>query len=195
MKTLIKFFIGLYAIVLISCSGVKITTDQSTTADFGKYKTFKVIQLVSEEEIRDNSLKKTELNQNRINAAIISEAEARGMMIADDPDAYLVWSMGIDLRTNYSTHTSYTGGSYMGYRGGRRGGYRGGGGMSSSYSTTSEYETILGNLSISLIDASTEELLWLGAGSKELKSKNNKVEQNINKAVGKIMSKYPTERK
>jgi len=195
MKVLIKTSIGLFVIFLISCSGVKITTDQSTTADFGKYKTFQVIQLISEEELKDNSFKKTELNQKRITDAIIGEAEARGMKIANDPDAFLLWSMGIDLQKNYSTHTTYAGGSHLGYRGGRRGGYRGGGGMSSSYSTTSEYETILGNLSISLVDASTEELLWLGAGSKQLKSNNKKIEQNINKAVGKIMSKYPEEKK
>ena len=79
----------------------------------------------------------------------------------------------------------------MGYRG-RRGGYRGGyGGMGSSYSTTSEYETILGKLTISLIDAKTEELLWLGAGEKDLKSSNKKIEENINKAVAKIMKKFP----
>ena len=179
------------SIMLINCSGTKITTDQSDTADFTKYKTFRVIHLVNEEEMKDESMKKTELNRKRINNAVINEGQAKGMTLDENPDAYLMWSMGIDLKTSYSTHTNYTGGAYMGYRG-RRGGYRGGyGGMGSSYSTTSEYETILGKLTISLIDAKTEELLWLGAGEKDLKSSNKKIEENINKAVSKIMKKFP----
>ena len=186
--------IGTISIMLMNCSGAKITTDQSDTTDFEKYKTFRVVHLVSEEEMKDESLKKTELNQKRINNAIINEAKGKGMELAEKPDAYLVWSMGIDLKTSYSTHTSYTGGAYLGYRGGRgRRGYRGGGygGMGSSYSTTSENETIFGKMSISLIDAESEELLWLGAGEKDLKSKNNKIEENIKKAVAKIMKEFP----
>lgn len=190
MRKLNSILLSIVSIMLINCSGAKITTDQSDSADFGKYKTFRVIHLVSEEEIKDNSLKKTELNQKRINNAVINEAQLKGMTLAEKPDAYLVWSMGIDLKTSYSTHTSYTGGAYMGYRGGRgrRGGY---GGMGSSYSSTSETETIFGKFSISLIDAETEELLWLGAGEKDLKTKNNKIEENINKAVAKVMNKFP----
>lgn len=194
MKNLNYMFISIISIVLMNCSGAKITIDQSDTADFEKYKTFRVLHLVSEEEMKDESLKKTELNQKRINNAIINEAQGKGMELAEKPDAYLVWSMGIDLKTSYSTHTNYTGGGYIGYRGGRGGrGRRGGGygGMGSSYSTTSENETIFGKLSISLIDAETEELLWLGAGEGDLKSKNNKLEENINKAVAKVMKKFP----
>jgi hypothetical protein len=193
MKNLNYVFISIIAIMLMNCSGAKITTDQSDTADFKNYKTFRVVHLVSEEEMKDESLKKTELNQKRINNAVINEAQLKGMTLAEKPDAYLVWSMGIDLKTSYSTHTNYTGGAYMGYRGGRgRRGYGGGyGGMGSSYSTTSETETIFGKLSISLIDAETEELLWLGAGEKDLKTKNNKIEENINKAATKIMKEFP----
>ena len=194
MKNLNYMFISIISILLMNCSGAKITIDQSDTADFEKYKTFRVLHLVSEEEMKDESLKKTELNQKRINNAIINEAQGKGMELAEKPDAYLVWSMGIDLKTSYSTHTNYTGGGYIGYRGGRGGrGRRGGGygGMGSSYSTTSENETIFGKLSISLIDAETEELLWLGAGEGDLKSKNNKLEENINKAVAKVMKKFP----
>lgn len=191
MKNINTLLFSLISIMLINCSGTKITIDQSDTANFTEYSTFRVIHLVSEEEIKDNSLKKTELNQKRINNAIINEAQDKGMTLDENPDAYLIWSMGIDLKTSYSTHTNYTGGAYMGYRG-RRGGYRGGyGGMGSSYSTTSEYETILGKMSISLVDAKTEELLWLGAGEKDLKSSNKKIEENINKAVAKIMKKFP----
>lgn len=190
MKNFNIILLSLISIILINCSGVKITTDQSDTADFTKYNSFRVIHLVNEVEINDNSLKKTELNRKRINNAIINEGQTKGMKLDENPDAYLMWSMGIDLKTSYSTHTNYTGGAYMGYRGRR--GYRGGyGGMGSSYSTTSEYETILGKLTISLIDAKTEELLWLGAGEKDLKSNNKKIEENINKAVAKIMKKFP----
>ncbi len=190
MKNFNIILLSLISIMLINCSGVKITTDQSDTADFTKYKSFRVIHLVNEVEMKDNSLKKTELNRNRLNKAIINEGQTKGMKLDENPDAYLMWSMGIDLKTSYSTHTNYTGGAYMGYRGRR--GYRGGyGGMGSSYSTTSEYETILGKLTISLIDAETEELLWLGAGEKDLKSNNKKIEENINKAVAKIMKKFP----
>lgn len=192
MKNQSTIFSFLVALIFINCSGAKVTTDQSKTADFTEYKSFKVIQLVNEEEINDPSMKKTELNRKRINEAISKEGQSKGMSLSEEPDAYLVWSMGIDLKTSYTTHTNYTGGAYIGYRGRR--GFRGGyGGMGSSYSTTSENETIFGQLMISLIDAETEELLWVGSGSKELKSKNNKIEENINKAVSKIMKDFPIE--
>ena len=185
--------IGLALIAFMaSCSGTKVVTDMDKTTDFTQYNTYQLKQYDGKDS--ENSIILNEINEKRVISAIENEAELSGMVTSENPDAYLVYGIGIDIKKGYSTSTHYNGSPYYGGRYGRRGrGYYGGGGFGSSYSTTTETQTTNGTISIALVDAETEELLWIGHGTKEIKENNKKVEENINKSVAKIFKDFPVE--
>ena len=128
------------------------------------------------------------MNEKRIIGAIEDQLDISGMTASENPDAYIIYGVGIDIQKGYTTNTYHTGG--MGY--GRRGRFYGGG-FGSSYSTTYETQTANGTLSIALIDAKTDELLWISHGTKEINPKSKKIEENINKSIAKIFEEFPIE--
>lgn len=176
---------------MASCNGTKVVTDMDKATDFTQYNTY---QLKADEGGDDeNSIVLNELNQKRIISAIEGQLGASGMEASANPDAYIVYGVGIDIQKGYTTNTHHTGNPYYGGRYGRRGHGYYGGGFSSSYSTTTETQTTNGTISIALIDAKTDELLWISHGTKEIKQNNKKVEENINKSVAKIFEDFPIE--
>lgn len=44
-----------------------------------------------------------------------------------------------------------------------------------------------------MIDAETEELLWIAHGTKEINPKSKKIEENINKSIAKMFKEFPVE--
>jgi len=184
--------IGLALIAFMaSCSGTKVVTDMDKATDFTKYNSYQLKKYEGSES--ENGIILNELNQKRIISAIVEQATASGMTASTNPDAYLVYGIGIDIQTGYSTNTHHTGSPYYGGRYGRRGRGYYGGGFSSSYSTTTETQTTNGTISIALIDAETDDLLWISHGTKEIKQNNKKAEENINKSVAKIFEDFPIE--
>ena len=185
-------FIGLALIAFMaSCSSTKVTTDMDKATDFTKYDTYQLKRY--EGSNTENSIILNELNQKRVISAIEEQASASGMTASTNPDAYLVYGVGIDIQKGYSTNTHHTGSPHYGGRYGRRGRGYYGGGFSSSYSTTTETQTTNGTISIALIDAGTDELLWISHGTKEINPKSKKVEENIHKSIAKIFSEFPIE--
>ena len=177
--------IGLALIAFMaSCSGTKTITDRDKAADFTKYFTY---QLQADARSEDG-IQMSEINMKRIERAIDGQLVANGMTASEKPDAYIVYGTNIDIRKGYNTSSHYTGGPY-GY--GRRGYY--GGGFGSSYSTTTETRSANGIISIAMIDAETEELLWISHATKEINPKSKKVEENINKSIAKMFKEFPVE--
>ncbi len=171
--------IGLALIAFMaSCSSTKVTSDMDKATDFTKYNSYQLKQYEGSDT--ENTIILNELNKKRIISAIEDQATASGMTASENPDAYLVYGVGIDIKKGYSTNTHHTGNPYHGGRYGRRGRGYYGGGFSSSYSTTTETQTTNGTISIAMIDAETDELLWISHGTKEIKQNNKKVEENIN---------------
>lgn len=171
---------------MASCSGTKVVTDMDKSTDFTKYNTYQLKAYDGGDEA--NSIVLNELNEKRVISAIESQLKASGMKESSNPDAYVVYGVGIDIQKGYTTNTHYTGG--YGY--GHRSRYYGGG-FGSSYGTTRETQTTNGTISIALIDAETEELLWISHGTKEIKNNTKKAEENINKSVAKIFQDFPIE--
>jgi hypothetical protein len=184
--------IGLALIAFMAaCSSTKVTTDMDKSTDFTQYNTYQLKQY--EESETENTIILNELNQKRIISAIEEQASTSGMTASTNPDAYLVYGIGIDIQKGYSTNTHYSGSPHYGRGYGRRGRGYYGGGYGSSYSTTTETQTTNGTISIALIDAETDELLWISHGTKEINPKSKKVEENINKSIAKIFSEFPIE--
>lgn len=175
--------------VMASCSSTKVVTDMDKGINFTAYKTYQLKP--HENKSGEKSIVMNELNEKRIIASIENQLAASGMESSESPDAYLVYGVDVDIEKGYTTNSHYSGGPT--YRYGRRGMYYGGSGFGSSSSTTTETQTMNGTISIALIDAETDELLWISYGTKEINPKNKKVEENINKAMVKIFENFPIE--
>lgn len=176
MKTTFKV---LLVIVLAgACSSIKTSYDYDKTADFTKYKTYKLA-----EEIYKTGI--PQLDLERIIRAVDSELAKRGFTKSDNPDALVDFNVKLQQQQS-ATATTY--GGYGGY-----GPYRYG--FSPGFSTTSiDVNTYIdGTLFINMIDTEQQKIVWQGRGTKTLDehASAEKREANINKAVAYIFQKYP----
>ena len=130
-----------------------------------------------------------ELNRRRVEKAVANEAILRNLEQNEEPDALFLYAVDIDMKKSYSSHTTYNGGHHMGYHGRHYGGYGG-----SSQTHVQETEHIMGRLRIAVIDAETEELLWMSSASDEIKGNTKKAEQNINKVIARMMLQFPIQK-
>ena len=189
MKTR-NYIIAITAIAfMVSCSSTKVVTDQNKDTDFTKYQTFTLMKY--EGSNTDKNIKINELNEKRIISAILDNAKKSGLTPSTEPDVYIYYSVGVDFQTEYQSNTSYHTPYYGRY--GRRGRAYYGGGYGTSYSTTTETQTASGVISIGLVDAETEELVWISKGTKEIQGNTKKAEENINKSIDKIFEDFPIE--
>lgn len=173
-------------IFMMGCATVKVVTDTKSGAEFSNYQTFKVVHYVNEEDLQAQSHRVNPINRGRIESAIASNAELRGMKEAEsNPDVIILWASDVDVEKSYSSHTTYSGGAYMGYRGRY---YMGGG---PSYTTTDVNEYHIGILTVAIVEKESEELLWLGKGTKDISGDERKAEETINLIVSKIMEEFP----
>lgn len=174
-----KFIVLMLSIVVLSCASVKTGFDYDKQADFSKYKTYRL----SEETL---SMPIQQLNRERIIAAVEKEMSAKSFTKSETSDIIL------DIRIKgeeVQTATATTSGGYGGYG---RWGY--GGGFST---TTVNYDKYVeGTLFITMVDNSTEKIVWQGTGTKTLdeSASAQKREENINYAVQQIFKNYPPAR-
>jgi hypothetical protein len=186
MKT-IRFFSLAFASILMmgGCATVKVVTDIKSGTDFSNYRTFKVVHFVNEEVQQTQNFRVNQINRERIEQAIAINAEQRGMKKAEsDPDVVLLWATDVNIEESYSSHTTYAGGGYWGYRGAY---YMGG----PSYTTTDVNKYYIGKLTIAIVESGSEELLWYGQGTKDISGDAGRAEETINLIVGKIMETFP----
>jgi len=177
MKKLIFFA----AVILSSCSSVKVAYDFDKQVDFTNYKTY----AFTPESL---NLGIDQLNRDRLIRAVEVELAAKGFTKSENPDVLIDMHITAKKRTEAVANTTGTGG-YGGY--GRYGRYGYGGGFST---TTVDYnEYIDGTLLINMVDKSTEKIAWQGRGTKTLDEDASaaKRESNINYAVKQIFTNYP----
>lgn len=166
--------------ILASCSSTKVTSDQASNTNFSNYSTFELVQQTNGANHSVNAI-----NAKRVEDAIQYESRMRGLSESEEADLQIVWGVGFDTQTSYSTQTNH-------YRNGA--GFRpryGGMGSASSYSDTQEYTSTSGILQIALVDKSTEEVLWIGTATDEFKGNNKKAEEKINKVIAKVFEEFP----
>ena len=175
------------AILFSGCSTMKVATDYDKEAKFSEYKTYRIVQ--KEIQDRNTALVFNDLNRNRIERTLETKLGSYGLYQSDQPDVIVTYSMGTDIRKNYSTSATHTdmGGPW-------RGRYGGGVGMGSSQSTTQEYHTVDGQLMVSLTDARSNKLLWYGAVSHEISGNGKKAEKRIYDVIERIFESFPMEK-
>ena len=179
-----KLLFGLAAVLLASCASIKVTSDFDKTAPFSDYKTY----AFTPEALKLPNV--TELNQNRLIAALENELGKKGFTKSETPDVLI--DMNLVTKTiNTATANTTGGGGY--YGAGYRYGY--GGGFSTTTINYDSYDE--GTLFVDMIDASKKQLVWQGRGVATLDPEvtADKREARINLAIEQILSKYPPQLK
>lgn len=165
-------------ILAMSCSSIKVAYDYDKQTDFSKFKTY----AFSPETL---TLPVDDINRGRIISAVETELAAKGFTKSETPDAIVdILIKGKQVQTATATNTG--GGPW-------RYGY--GGGFSSTYVSYDSY--VEGTMFITLIDKSTEKIVWQGTGTKTIdeSASAEKREANINYSVKQIMTNYPPVKK
>jgi hypothetical protein len=161
------------AIVLTSCSSVRVATDYDREIDFSTYSSFAFYRPgIDKAQISD-------LDKRRILRAIETQLVSKGMTKSSDPDLLVsIFTKERERIDVYNDHFGYGWGWYPWY-----GGYYG-----HHVSTSTE-----GTLFIDLFDAKSKSLIWQGMGTSKLVTSSNieKKEERIRLIVGEVLAKYP----
>ena len=174
MKRLLKTLpLLLLALVVTSCSSVRVASDYDKNANFNEYKSFAFYKTgIDKAEISD-------LDKRRILRAIETELLAKGFTKSENPD--LLVSIFTESREKINVYNN--GWGPYGY----------GWGWSPWY--WNNYHNVSrsteGVLYIDLIDANKKELIWQGQGTGYLTQNVDKKDERIGEFVNKIMEKYP----
>jgi hypothetical protein len=158
-------------------SAQKTTYDFDKTAPFAQYTTY---------ALQNGTPVGQPLIDRRIVAGIEMQLAAKGFRRDDtNPDVFVLYHVAMDKQQDISTFSSGVG--YGPY------GYGWGGGWGSTTTDVRVREILVGTLAIDLVDAKTKEMVWRGLGTKEINvnAKPEKRDENIGKAVEKIMKNYP----
>jgi hypothetical protein len=179
-NSLILLFV---AVIAVSCSSIRVSSDFDKQVQFAAYKTYMYTQKALE-------LPVNQLNRDRILAAVDKELAAKGFTKVDaNPDILMDINITAKQQQSATATTSSPYGGYYGYGYGYP--YAWGGGFST---TTINVETYLeGTLFFDMIDANKKQLVWQGraVGTIDEEASQKKREQNINYAVKEVFRQYP----
>ena len=173
----------LFAILLSSCSSVRVAADYDRAANFDNYKTFAFFKPgIDKAEIND-------LDKRRILRAIEAELMAKGYTKSENPD--MLVSIFTKSTQRVDIYNNAWGAGAWGWGGYGRWGWGGPGWGGSQVSTKTE-----GVLYIDLVDANKKELIWQGSGTGYLVTKNiDKKEARIKEFVAEMLTQFPPEKK
>jgi hypothetical protein len=155
-------------------------------ANFSAFKTYKWVVIKGAQQLSD-------LADRQVKAAVDAELTKKGLTKtdADTADLYIGYQAAVGQEKQYTSFD--TGWGYgPGWGGGwYGGGYGGGSGMSTGTTST----IYVGQLALDMYASQPHKLVWRGVASKTLdtEAKPEKQEKNLNKAVAKMLKKYPPE--
>ncbi|HSH20772.1 MAG TPA: DUF4136 domain-containing protein [Draconibacterium sp.] len=189
--------IVLTGVLLYSCNTIKVLSDVNPTIDFTNYKTLEFFGWTDNSTSIFGSFSK-----NRIEKAFQTEFLKRGIVAVNKGEGDMIISLYIvsekNTETVANTNTSYIRSAPLPYGRYGYGGYYGygpryGWGPTYIHSSTVYTERVynLGTLIVSAYDAKKEELIWEAVGTKNIDRNSKTMEEDIKKAVAKIMSTYP----
>ena len=165
-------------------SGPDIRSDYDPAADFGSYKTYKIMDGAG-----PNSESYDSFFSRYMVAAISLEMEKRGYTKADNPDLLVNFNANLQDKTKVTTSPSMgMSGGYYGYRGGMYdpwGGY--GYGTDTHVSQYTE-----GTFNIDLVDNKRHQLIWEAVAVGKVTQKDlENLEQVVNEGVPEFFATFP----
>src|SRR5579883_2524890 len=160
---------------------VRYNFDKDT--DFAKFKTYKWVPIKGAQQLNG-------LMDKQLKESVDAELTKKGLTLSEGENADLLigYQAAVGQEKQFTSFNSDWGYGAGWYRGGW---YGGGGGMST---TTGQTSTIyIGQLALDMYDSAKHDLVWRGVASKTIdpKAKPEKQEKNLNKAVAKLLKKYP----
>ncbi len=185
MKRLKIIFTVFAGALLLSCSSVKVVTDQDTTTDFSKYKTVSFLGW------QDNSgVLLDEIDEERLRVAFKNEFAARNIKAQEEGgDMTISLFLVVDEQTDSSAYAKYWS-NYGGRYGGR---YDGGWGGSLDTTTYKENDYFVGTLVVDVFDEASDDQIWQAVAAKTITENPDKREKSIPKAVAALMKEFPLE--
>ncbi len=173
-------------VVLLFCCSWAVAQDIKYNflpgTDFTKYKTYRWVRI-------PNAQYPNQILDRQIMESIDRQLATKGLTKSDGESADLVVAYQAAVNQEKQWNSYSTGGDMWGY--GRWGGWGGYGGMQT---TTTTSQTInIGTLNLDIYDAGKKEQIWRGEATKTLGSGKDpaKVQKNIDKAMAKLLKKYP----
>jgi len=167
------------ALIMTSCSSVKVASDYDTQVDFSQYKTFAFYKTgIDNAPISD-------LDKRRMLRAIETELLAKGFTKSEDPD--LLVSLFTKAQQRVDVYNNAWGWGGWGPGWGPAWGPGWGWGWNQPVASTRTE----GSLFIDLIDAKKNELVWQGLGRGYLSDDLERKEERIKEFVNLIMQRYP----
>ena len=160
-------------IVLLTCGSVlaqDVKYNYAMGTDFAKYKTYKWVDV-------PNQNHPDQLTDQQIKAAIETTLGTKGLTKAsgDASDVLIAYQIAVNQEKEWNAY-------------GGMGGLRFGG-MGTATSSTIN----IGTLVFDIFDASAKQQVWTGQATKTLSPSSNpqKNQQNLQKAIGKLLKNYP----
>ena len=169
---------GLVLVWCVAAAAQDIRYNFLQGTDFSKFKTYKWIQI-------PNVQYPNSILDDQIKRAIDAQLALKGLTKTEDnPDLYVAYQVAVNQEKQWNSYS--TGGDMWGW-----GGWRGWGGMSTTTTTSSTIN--IGTLNLDIYDVGAKKQVWRGEASKTLGSGKDpqKVEKNLNKAMAKLLKKYP----
>ena len=164
----------------LACSGIRVTTDYDPNADFSDVRSY--AWLDENSGVEGDRADVASLLDRRLRAAVESELQSKGIAPTDRSKAKVLVTYHLGVETKLDVNTINTGYGYGPY--GRYGGI-------SSTTTVHEYQE--GTLLIDMVEPSSKQLVWRGAGQARIReySTPEEREQRVNEAVKQILEDFP----
>lgn len=156
---------------LTSCSPFQVRSDYAETANFNMYKSYK---------LRIDDLKLNDIDKDRVLNEVSKQLQTKGMSVSENPDLI------VNVKANHKKIQDISGSRPYGMYG-WGGPFGWGVGMSRTY--TQNYNQ--GGLTVDLIDAKTNKLVWQGIGSGISVDSPKSKQKQIPEIVSEIMANYP----
>lgn len=189
MKNILFIALAAFLVIGAGCGNtITISTDYDKEMDFTAIKTFGFLTWSPESAAKVN-----DIDQRRLESAVTSELEKRGMKRVDGMgDSMIGFHVVVENKTGTTSYTDYYGG--MGYYG------RGGGGFGYGYgypyggggtTTTQTYNYTIGTVIIDQYESSSKKLIWEGVAQGEVTGEKSNREDNIKSDIARMYKDYP----
>ena len=160
---------------LTSCSPFQVKSDYSATANFNDYKTY---------VFRTDDLTLNDLDKDRVLNELSKQIQAKGLTSSQTADLI------INVKASHKKVQDVTTSVNMGYGWGRPWGFGGGIGYGNTW--TNNHNS--GSITVDMIDAKTQKLVWQGIGSGISVDSPESKQKQIPQIVAEIMAKYPPQK-
>jgi len=172
----------LAAVSVVACGGVKYNSNFDPQASFDGFNTYAWAQRTPTGD--DDPRVYNDIVDRRIKLAADQALEAKGYQQSNSPTFFVAWHGAIDGKMNVTTINNHYGYGWGYYR-------YGGMGMGTSQTYVNEWDE--GTLLIDIIDAQSNNLVWRGTATAELRQSQNpeQQQQRLNEILAKLLERFP----